>query len=98
IPAWILWALVMALAAALIALPVPVIGGLIVVWERKISAYMQSRIGPNRVGPNGWLQWLADGLKLIMKEDLVPAEADPILFKMSPFLAFVGLFLVLMVV
>ncbi len=97
IPGWILFALCMALAAGIVALPVPVIGGLIVVWERKISAYMQSRIGPNRVGPNGWLQWLADGLKLIMKEDLIPAEADPILFRASPYLAFVGLFLVFMV-
>ncbi len=97
IPAWLLFALVMALAAGLIALPVPVIGGLIVVWERKISAYMQSRIGPNRVGPGGWLQWLADGLKLIMKEDIIPTQADPILFRASPYLAFVGLFLVFMV-
>ena len=97
IPGWLIFALCMAIAATLIALPVPVIGGLIVVWERKISAYMQSRVGPNRVGPNGWLQWLADGLKLIMKEDLIPAEADPILFRASPYLAFVGLFLVFMV-
>jgi NADH-quinone oxidoreductase subunit H len=98
IPAWIVFAICMALAAGIIALPVPVIGGLIVVWERKISAYMQVRIGPNRVGPNGWLQWLADGLKLIMKEDLVPTEADPYLFRASPYLAFVGLFLVFMVI
>jgi NADH:ubiquinone oxidoreductase subunit H len=97
IPGWLIFALCMAVAAGLIALPVPVIGGLIVVWERKISAYMQSRIGPNRVGPGGWLQWLADGLKLIMKEDLIPKEADPILFRASPYLAFVGLFLVFMV-
>ena len=97
IPPWLIWALCMALVAGLIAIPVPVIGGLIVVWERKISAYMQSRIGPNRVGPGGWLQWLADGLKLILKEDLIPTAADPILFKLSPFLAFVGLFLVMMV-
>ena len=97
IPAWLIFALFMALAAGIVATPVPVIGGLIVVWERKISAYMQSRVGPNRVGPNGWLQWLADGLKLIMKEDLIPAEADPILFRASPYLAFVGLFLTFMV-
>ncbi|MSP60754.1 MAG: NADH-quinone oxidoreductase subunit NuoH [Myxococcales bacterium] len=97
IPIWLIFGLCMAAAATLIALPVPVIGGLIVVWERKISAWMQSRVGPNRVGPNGWLQWLADGLKLIMKEDLVPAAADPYLFKASPYLAFIGLFLVFMV-
>jgi NADH-quinone oxidoreductase subunit H len=58
---------------------------------------MQSRLGPNRVGPGGWLQWLADGLKLLMKEDIVPTDADPYLFKASPYLAFIGLFLTFVV-
>ena len=98
IPDWVVWALFMALAAGIVALPVPVIGGLVVVWERKVSAYMQSRIGPNRVGPAGWLQWLADGLKLLMKEDVIPTDADPILFRIAPYLAFVGVFLVFMVI
>jgi NADH:ubiquinone oxidoreductase subunit H len=96
-PGWVILALVLALVAGIVALPVPVIGGLVVVWERKISAYMQSRLGPNRVGPGGWLQWLADGLKLLMKEDIVPHDADPYLFKLSPFLAFLGLFLTFIV-
>jgi NADH:ubiquinone oxidoreductase subunit H len=96
-PAWIIFALVLAAVAGLVAAPVPVIGGLVVVWERKISAYMQSRLGPNRVGPGGWLQWLADGLKLIMKEDIVPTEADPYLFRASPYLAFIGAFLTFIV-
>lgn len=76
----------------LVILPVPVIGGLIVVWERKLAGRMQSRPGPNRVGPGGWLQWLADGLKLIVKEDVIPTEADPILFRASPYLVFGGVF------
>jgi len=97
LPGWVILALVLALVAGIVALPVPVIGGLVVVWERKISAYMQSRLGPNRVGPGGWLQWLADGLKLLMKEDIVPTDADPYLFKLSPFLAFLGLFLTFIV-
>ena len=97
VPAWLIWALAMLAACLIVALPVPIIGGLVVVWERKISAWMQVRIGPNRVGPNGWLQWLADGIKLIIKEDLVPTEADQTLFKAAPFLAFIGLFLVFMV-
>jgi NADH:ubiquinone oxidoreductase subunit H len=59
----------------------------IVSWvERRVWARMQSRCGPNRVGPNGFLQWLADGLKHVCKEDLVPAESDERLFKMAPYL------------
>src|SRR5262249_493971 len=80
-----------------VRLPVGPAAGFIVVWERKISGRMQSRIGPHRLGPQGWLQWLADGIKLIIKEDIVPSEADPILFKVAPFLAFVGLFLTFVV-
>jgi NADH:ubiquinone oxidoreductase subunit H len=76
----------------LVILPVPIIGGLIVVWERKIAGRMQSRPGPNRVGPGGWLQFLADGIKLIVKEDLIPKEADPYLFRVSPYLVFIGVF------
>ena len=44
--------------------------------ERRVWARMQSRIGPNRVGPQGILQWLADGIKNLLKEDLIPAAAD----------------------
>ena len=59
----------------------------IVSWvERRVWARIQSRIGPNRVGPNGFLQWLADGVKHVCKEDLVPSQADPHLFKMAPYL------------
>ncbi|MBI3821675.1 MAG: NADH-quinone oxidoreductase subunit NuoH [Planctomycetes bacterium] len=58
-------------------------GGLVYV-ERKICAYMQNRIGPNRVGPVGLLQVLADGLKFIMKEEFVPRYADKVLFILAP--------------
>jgi NADH-quinone oxidoreductase subunit H len=61
-------------------------------WERRVSGRMQSRIGPNRVGPNGLLQSLADGIKLILKEDLTPREADPVLFRMAPYLVFAPVF------
>jgi NADH:ubiquinone oxidoreductase subunit H len=96
-PAWLWWLVALAAAAAVVAGPLPVIAGLVVVWERKISGYMGSRLGPNRVGPGGWLQWLADGLKLLMKEDIVPREADPRLFRAAPYLAFIGLFLTFVV-
>ncbi|MBI1909911.1 MAG: NADH-quinone oxidoreductase subunit NuoH [Deltaproteobacteria bacterium] len=60
--------------------------------ERRIAARMMDRIGPNRVGPVGFLQWLADGLKSILKEDLIPAKADGPLFRMAPYLVFTGMF------
>ncbi|MEX2316022.1 MAG: NADH-quinone oxidoreductase subunit NuoH [Pirellulales bacterium] len=55
--------------------------------ERKLAAYMQDRIGPNRVGPFGLLQPLADGLKFILKEDLIPRHADRALFVLAPCIA-----------
>jgi len=60
--------------------------------ERRIAARMQSRVGPNRVGPQGSLQWVADGLKCLLKEDLIPREADARLFKIAPYLVFLGMF------
>ena len=60
-------------------------------FERRIAARMQSRVGPNRVGPHGILQWIADGLKCLLKEDLIPREADAKLFKVAPYLVFFGM-------
>src|SRR5581483_935906 len=65
----------------------------IVTWlERRVWARIQSRVGPNRVGPQGSIQWLADGIKNILKEDIVPLAADRILFKAAPYLAMMGFF------
>jgi NADH-quinone oxidoreductase subunit H len=61
-------------------------------WERKVAGHMQSRIGPNRVGPIGILQSLADGIKLLTKEDLTPRDADWVLFKLAPYIAFAPVF------
>lgn len=55
--------------------------------ERKVSAFMQDRIGPNRVGPIGLLQPIADGIKFILKEDVIPGNVDKILFLMAPCLS-----------
>src|SRR4051812_20239072 len=61
-------------------------------WERKVAGHIQSRLGPNRVGPIGLLQSLADGAKLILKEDLIPKNADAFLFRLAPYLAFAPAF------
>src|SRR5882724_1519078 len=72
-------------------------GGLVYV-ERKVCAYMQNRIGPNRVGPVGLLQVLADGLKFIMKEEFVPKYADRVLFICAPAVGLVAAMLAFAVV
>lgn len=73
------------------------IGGLGTYAERKISADLQQRIGPNRVGPYGLLQFLADGVKMMTKEDVMPFTADKMLFYLAPMLALVGVFATLAV-
>jgi NADH-quinone oxidoreductase subunit H len=75
------------------------IGVILMIWfERKVIADLQNRVGPNKAGPWGLLQTLADGLKLIMKEDLIPDRADRRVFILAPFLSAVPAFVTFSVV
>jgi len=72
-----------------------VLGLVLVIMERKVSAWMQIRLGPNRVGPKGLLQSLADTLKLLLKEGMTPNGADKFLFNVAPFIAMIVAMLLL---
>lgn len=91
LPTEVVYAIGMVLAAFIVlsAFVAPLAG--VTSWlERRVWARMQSRVGPNRVGPQGILQWLADGIKNLLKEDLIPASADAKLFSLAPYVVFMG--------
>ncbi|MGZ4763632.1 MAG: NADH-quinone oxidoreductase subunit H, partial [Ilumatobacteraceae bacterium] len=83
------------LLKVIIVFVVGLVATMLMVWfERKAIAGMQNRIGPNKAGPFGILQTLADGNKLFFKEDLIPDKSDRFVFKLAPYLSFVPAFLV----
>ncbi|KJY36122.1 NADH-quinone oxidoreductase subunit NuoH [Streptomyces katrae] len=69
-----------------------------IVWERKVVAWMQLRIGPNRHGPWGMLQSLADGVKLMLKEDVVVKRADKVVYVLAPVIAAIPAFMAIAVI
>jgi NADH-quinone oxidoreductase subunit H len=66
-----------------------ILGLILVLMERKVSAWMQIRLGPNRVGPKGMFQSLADTVKLLVKEGMTPSGADKFLFNLAPIIALI---------
>jgi len=92
LPTTLGYAIVIAVFAFVMLNFIMLIAGVTSWLERRVWARIQSRIGPNRVGPQGAIQWLADGIKNILKEDIVPAAADQRLFKLAPYVAMTGFF------
>ncbi len=86
--------LLAALIKCFLLINVVAVGALVFIWmERKIAGRIQDRLGPTRVGGKfGWLQTLADGIKLITKEDITPGAADRMLFKLAPYISFAASF------
>jgi len=85
IPLW----LIVVVKAAIVLLVVITCFAYAMLFERKILGWMQLRPGPNRVGPWGMLQPAADAVKMIFKEDLTPRNADPLIYRLAPFISLV---------
>jgi len=93
LPGWMA-STVVALVQCGLLLGLVATGALVFIWgERKVAGRIQDRLGPTRVGGAfGWLQSLADGIKLLAKEDITPKDADWLLFKLAPYVGFTASF------
>jgi NADH-quinone oxidoreductase subunit H len=94
---WVVFLIV--LIKVLVVFGALMVSVMLMIWfERKVISDMQSRIGPNRAGPFGIAQTLADGIKLFFKEDLIPDQADRFVFKLAPYLTIIPAFLIFAIV
>lgn len=94
------WSPILALIVVVVLITFVAVSAIFFIWlERKVAGRIQDRLGPTRVGGKfGWLQTLADGVKLLAKEDFIPAGADHFLFRLGPYLAFIGAFMAFMAI
>jgi NADH:ubiquinone oxidoreductase subunit H len=93
-----LWALIVAyviLALFILLAVFSLFAGVASYAERRIAGRMQNRIGPNRVGPQGFFQWIADGVKCLLKEDFIPPKGLKLLFRVGPYFPMIGVVLTL---
>jgi len=92
---WAFWPYLLAVVAAALLIGFMLVSAIFSVWlERKVAGRIQDRLGPTRVGGKfGWLQTLADGMKLLVKEDIIPTAADHMLFRLGPYIALAGSFM-----
>jgi NADH-quinone oxidoreductase subunit H len=90
---YVVYALFLLVVAGVAVTYAAVFGGVSTWVERRVAGRMQSRIGPNRTSVAGFLAWVADAVKMILKEDIVPASADQLLFRAAPYFSMVGLLL-----
>jgi NADH-quinone oxidoreductase subunit H len=91
--------LLIVLVKVLVVFGALMVAVMLMIWfERKVISDMQSRIGPNRAGPFGIAQTMADGIKLFFKEDLIPDKADRFVFKLAPYLTIIPAFLAFAIV
>jgi len=94
---WVVFLIV--LIKVLVVFGALMVAVMLMIWfERKVISDMQSRIGPNRAGPFGIAQTMADGIKLFFKEDLLPDQADRFVFKLAPYLALLPALLIFTIV
>ena len=94
-----LGAVIIVVVKVLVAFGALLVSVMLAIWfERKVISDMQNRVGPNRAGPYGILQTLADGIKLFFKEDLLPDQADRFVFRLAPYLALLPALLIFTIV